>query len=493
MPGAPSALDALVTEIAAKLRQKDFPGAPVGPYMHGPNGLWSYPGLDNQVLSTRVLPVGLAGALPSRPTNVETPIYPFLTGFTDPAEINPEGPCDLPPTVGQMKNCFQFAQFGRYGYSTNPLDLSRLGQIINRSDFTDLVLANDPLGVASGVAGITIPSSTPSSLSLMNDVSARFAGVGVKFQQKLSNQLYEGNPANNTGGGGYAEFPGIDRLIRTGVRDAVTGQLCPSMDSLILDENYKKVSDSTGDDNIVNVFTYVMRYLRHNSSRMQLDPVQWAILMRQELFYELTAVWPCNYLTYRCVFPGQPNAGAENNLMVDARDALHLREAMREGSYLVIDGRRVPVIVDDAINEESSTDTNRVDATCFASDIKIVPLTVKGNIASLYWEYFDWRGNYAAMSQAVMGSSPLISNFFWSDGGQYFWHMLPPDLYCVQWTAIIKPRIILRTPFLAAAINNVQYCPLIHTRDSYPNDPYFVDGGVTSRTTAPSLYSSWTA
>src|SRR3990167_7922700 len=418
MPGAPSALDALVTEIAAKLRQKDFPGAPVGPYMHGPNGLWSYPGLDNQVLSTRVLPVGLAGALPSRPTNVETPIYPFLTGFTDPAEINPEGPCDLPPTVGQMKNCFQFAQFGRYGYSTNPLDLSRLGQIINRSDFTDLVLANDPLGVASGVAGITIPTSTPSSLSLMNDVSARFAGVGVKFQQKLSNQLYEGNPANNTGGGGYAEFPGLDRLIRTGVRDAVTGQLCPSMDSLILDENY---------------------------------------------------------------------------LMVDARDALHLREAMREGSYLVIDGRRVPVIVDDAINEESSTDTNRVDATCFASDIKIVPLTVKGNIASLYWEYFDWRGNYAAMSQAVMGSSPLISNFFWSDGGQYFWHMLPPDLYCVQWTAIIKPRIILRTPFLAAAINNVQYCPLIHTRDSYPNDPYFVDGGVTSRTTAPSLYSSWTA
>lgn len=497
LTGQVSLLDRLAQELGARsaspMRTK-ADGNPVGPYDHGPNGMWSYPGLEQAVISTRVKPRGLAGMLPMRPNNSMDPFYPYLTGFTDPSESNKEGVCDDPPTAGQVKNCFQTAVYGRYEYMTTEIDLTRLGQIINRGEFTDLVLMNDPLGLMPGnPAGLTIPGQSPASWSLMNDISNRFAAVGIKFQNKLMRQLWQGNPANNTAGGGYKEFPGLDSLIRTGVVDAQTGQTCPSMDSLIVNMNYKKVSEPTGDDNIVNVLTYTYRLLKNLASRTGLDPVQWVFVMRETLFYELTAVWPCNYLTYRCIMAGQSASGAENNLVVDAGDAIALRDNMRQGNYLVIDGIRVNVILDDALVEETSGDTNRISQTCFASDIKILPLTVQGNISTLYWEYFAWNGPYAALSPEVRAAAPLLGNSFWSDGGQYMWTMKPPVMYCLQWAGIIQPRLILRTPQLCADIRNVQYCPLMHPRDAFPDDPYYVNGGVTSRNTAPSVYNSWSS
>jgi hypothetical protein len=495
-----SVLEALAAELAQRngmmapfgAGQKDVSSTPSIPYLHGPNGLWSYPGLERPVISTRVKPRGLAGLLPARPNNAMNPLYPYLTGFTDPAETQPVGVCDDPPTAGQMKNCFQTAVFGRVSYQTRVMEITRLGQVINRGEFTDLMLMNDPLGNAGGnPTGLTIPGQSPGALSLVNEASARFAEVGVKFQNKLMRMLWDGNPANNTAGGGYKEFPGLDRLIGTGKVDAVTGTTCPSLDSLVVNMNYKKVSDNTGNNTVINVLTYTYRMLRNLASRTGLDPVQWVFVMRETLFYELTAAWPCTYLTYRCMFPGQTATGASNDLVVDASDAIAMRDGMRAGNYLVIDGIRVPVVLDDALDEETSGDTSSIDPTCFASDIKILPLSVQGNKSVLFWEYFAWNGPNAALNPAVASFMPMVNNFFWSDGGQYIWHMKPPTMWCVQWAGLIEPRIILLTPHLAANIQNVQYCPLMHPRDAFPDDPYFVNGGATSRDTSPSWYRSW--
>lgn len=482
-------LEQLATALA---KRKDFPGAPVGPYLHGPNGLWSYPGLERPVISTRVKPRGIAGLLPARPNNSMNPLYPYLTGFTNPSESQPDGVCDDPPTAGQMKNCFQTATFGRYSYQTRVMDITRLGQIINRGEFTDLLLLNDPLGNDGPGSSITMPDSVPTNLALNNEASARFAELGIKFQNKLMKQVWYGNPTNNTGGGGYKEFPGLEYLISTGKRDAVTGTTCPSLDSLVLNMNYKSVTEMTGNDTVINVLTYTYRMLRNLASRTGLDPVDWIFVMRETLFYELTAVWPCSYMTYRCIMGGQSASGAENNLVVNANDAIAMRDAMRQGNYLVIDGRKVAVVLDDALEEETSGDTNQIAANCFASDIKILPLRVQGNKAVLFWEYFDWNGPNAALNAATLNAAgTLLNNFYWSDGGQYIWHMKPPDNWCIQWLGLIEPRLILLTPHLAASINNIEYCPLMHPRDAFPDDDYFVNGGVTSRDTAPSWYNSW--
>jgi hypothetical protein len=92
---------------------------------------------------------------------------------------------------------------------------------------------------------------------------------------------------------------------------------------------------------------------------------------------------------------------------------------------------------------------------------------------------------------SAVNSGTMLDNFFWSDNGKYFWHMKPPKNWCVQWIAKIEPRLILRTPQLAARLQHIVYKPLMHPQEPYSNQPYFLNGGVTSRTTAPSWYADW--
>lgn len=487
-------LDALIDAINARAGQKGASlsvgvkhttpsGTASTPYMHGPNGLWSVSGLERDIISTRVQPRGLAGALPARGTNIMNPLFPYLTGFVEGTGTNPSGPCDDGPVAGAMKNCLQTAAFGRYTYMTRELDITRVGQQINRGEFMDLRLVNDSL-LAPGFNGngVVVPN-VPGGNALISDIVGRFIEVGISFQNKLSRQLYTGNPANNNGGGGYSEFPGLDILVGTDKVDAITGQNCPSLDSDIKDFNYGRVTTMSGSEDIVNVLTYLMRTLRSNAERSGLAPTTWAIVMRETLFYELTAVWACSYMSYRC----SPRTGTSSN--IDAGDMIAMRDAMRNEQFLMIDGIRVAVILDDAISEETSTDTSRVTGGSYASDIYVIPLSVRGDLAVTYWEYFDFQGAGAAASAIQQG--PLLENYFWTDGGRYLWHAKPPKNWCVQWIGLIEPRLIFRTPHLAGRITNVQYTPLQHTRDAFPDQPYFVNGGVTSRDTAPSWYSDW--
>jgi len=456
-------------------------GAISGPYMYGPGGLFGTPGLSRDVISTRIQPVGLAGALPARGTNLTDPLFPYITGFLAETGTNPSGVCDDPVTAGAIKNCIQTAQFGRYSAQTRTFELNRLGQQTNRGEFQDLVLMNPPLYQPNS----TTPNSAAAAM-LGNEAMMRFMEVGVYFQQKLAQQVYVGNPANNSGGGGYEEFPGLDILIGTTKVDALTGTPCPTLRSDIKDFNYNAVTSSHA-GGIVNVVTYMMRFLMHNASRMNFGETRWAIVMRQDLFYELTAVWPCSYLTYRCTTGVTANTNIET---FDANDAIQMRDDMRNGSYLLIDGVRVPVIVDDAIIEESSGDTNRVPLASFASDIYFLPLSVRGGIATTFWEYFDYSGNNAAMSALRDTAFGGMDTSFWTDGGKFLWGRKPMNNWCLQWLSKTEPRLILLTPHLAGRLLNVVYTPLQHTRDPFTNDDYFVDGGVTSRG-APLHYSDW--
>lgn len=454
-------------------------GTPSLPYLHGPNGLWSVPGLERDIISTRVQPQGLAGAIPAVGTNILNPLFPYLTGFLPGAGALPNGPCDDWPVAGPMKNCLQTAQFGRYGRMTRELDITQPGRQINRSELLDLRIVNDPLVGINNDNGIVTPGG---AAQLTQELLMRFVEVGVEFQNLLAKQLYTGNPANNTGGGGYAEFPGLDLLIGTNKKDAITGQLCPSLNSLINDFNYRLVGDTSAGADIVRTITYILRVLRSNSQRMNLDPTSWSIVMREGLFYELTGAWPCSYMTYGCQLRATDGS---QTLALDAGDMISMRDAMRNGRYLLVDGAQFPVIFDDAIVEQTSTTTNRVTAGRYASDIYFIPMTVKGGMSGLYWQYIDYS---QTMATAQAGN---IGQYFWTDGGRYIWHAKPPKNFCAQWLTMIEPRIIFPFPHLAAKLRNVQYQPLLHTRDPFPTDPYFVNGGVTSRSTAPSFFADF--
>lgn len=478
-------LDALAAVLGPRLVGPSYratPSTPSTPYYTGPGGLFGVMGLERDVISTRIQPMGLADRLPVQMTNVMNPLFPYFTGFVPGTGSEANGVCDDPPTAGSGKNCIQTAQFGRFSRQTRTFEINHLGQQINRGEFQDLSFMNNPL--VGGIGGVTTPGGTdggPGAGGLRREVFMRMLELGVEFQQWMSRKLYEGNPANNTGGGGYREFPGLDILVGTTKIDALTGTPCPSLASDIKDFNYGNIGVAgSGDTQIVNVLSYMMRYLRYNAEHMNFGSVSWTFVMRPAAFWELTAAWPCAYMTYRCA----TSAGNTGN--VDAADMVAMRDDMRNGNYILIDGIRYPVILDSTIREDTNTTNSSVPNTAFASDIYILPLAVRGNIPVLYWELFDYR-----TSLEIAGDGNLARNFFWTDGGRYMWHIKPPTAFCIQYMAKIEPRVILRTPQLAGRLLNVLYRPLQHERDVFPTDPYQVNGGVSGGRARQALYSDW--
>src|SRR4029079_1667984 len=135
----------------------------------------------------------------------------------------------------------------------------------------------------------------------------------------LLKQVYIGNPANNTSGGGYREFPGLDLLIGTNKKDAITGQSCPRLNSLVMDYGFKRVGDTTSGADIVRTIVYMIRMLRSNAEKMGLMPATWSLAMRENLFYELTAFWPCSYMTYGCTMRATDGS---QTLVLNANDQI---------------------------------------------------------------------------------------------------------------------------------------------------------------------------
>ena len=454
-------------------------GTPSTPYLHGPGGLFGVEGVERDVFSTHIAPQGLLSVLPARGSVYTDPLYGYITGFQAAAGSEATNVCDDPPTAGAIKGCLQTAQFGRYSRMTRETEVNRIGQRISRGEFDDLLLMNSPV-LADGAF---TPTSLRGDLSLAAraEMMARMMELGVAFERLLADQLWTGAPANNTAGDGYKEFPGFETLVSTGKVDALTGTTCPSLDSDV--KNFQFQSVDGGTPNLVEVLTYAWRYVKHNASRMGFDPVQWAAVMREECFFELTSVWPCQYNTYRCT------AILGNTAETLTLDSMAMRaqvDAMRAGKYLLIDGVQVPVITDDGIPELSSGDNGNIPIGDFASDIYLIPLTVRGGRPVTLLEYLDYsQGAIQGIQDGKAGE------FFWTDGGRFLWHSKPPTNWCIQLISKIEPRLILLTPHLAARIQNVVYSPLQHTRQPLPTDDYFVNGGVTTARAAPSHYSDW--
>lgn len=460
-------------------------GAPVGPYIYGPGGLFGVRGLERDIISTHTQILGSLGELlPIQPSVDTNPLFPYLTGFLRSDEKEKDAVCDDPPEANHFKTCIQTTQFGRKEFKTRQVEINRIGQRQNRGEFHDLQIANGPLVEQMG--------GLMTSFFGMNGQSAIFAGremvmrlveVGVAYQRWFCPHVFTGNPTNNSANGGYKEFPGLDLLIGTTKIDALTGTACPSLYSDV--KSFNKKVDNTSDPDIVKVITTMMRILKSKAAQQGLAPVDIRMVMRDELFYALTEIWPCRYITYKCDNIDGSNIDPVGSYSVESM--FRMKTEMRQGSFLWVDGVQVPVIIDNCIAEENSSDNAAISAGCFGSDIYFVPFTANGGtIRTLYWEYYDYRNDVLpAVNDARAGT------FFWSDNGVFLWGLKAPDNWCLEVISKVEPRLILRTPQLAGRLTDISYCPLQHTDDVLPSQDYFTDGGVSTGRPAPSPYSEW--
>jgi len=453
------------------------PSATMG---HGPGGLFNSPGLSRPVFSAMVLPrLGIQAMLPIRPANDFNPLHGIMTGVTSSSGSEPTGVCDDPPMSGLMKLCTHSFVFGRLSRQTKVFDLDTFGRITNRGEFTDLQLFGNPFANEANPNVPTMPGASGAANALNNEIAKALFELGVSWARDFAQLLYTGSPANNTAGGGYKEFYGFQTLVNTGYRDAENGQVCPAADSLVMTFN----KQTTGNEReFVRDMTYIFRNLNYIAARTGLAPVTWVISMPFSLFYEVTEFWPCAYLSYRCVTSAVPSGSTAQNF-IDAASQNQMRDAMRAdlynrvGQYLLIDGQRVPVVIDDA-----NPETVLPGGAGFYADVYFIPMTVLGNIPVTYLEYFNYDSPSGAMEAAQILSPN--GSFYTTDNGRFMWHRKPPTNFCVQLLAKMEPRLIFETPYLAGRLTNVQYAPLLHERTPFPNTgasyvgaSYYVDGG----------------
>lgn len=464
-----SIIQQLARELEVIQKHTSPTGTTVGANLHGPGGLFGVPGLQRDIISTRMQPRGLAGLLPVRQSVMTDPKFGYITGFRPPVGSQPGDDCSDPPTAGSMKTCVQTAQFGLYRFQTRELAINDVGQIVDAGETVDFRLLNDPLVEQMGgmFAGLVDSSQ---ALTLGREVLQRFLEVGIAFQELLTRQLYVG-----TGLGG--EFMGLELLVSETKVDAYTGLECPSLRSDVRDFGDVDISTAAGASALVSVLQNMIRNLQHMAQSMNFGDVQWLVVAKKQATDAMIDVLPCSMAFNGCL----PPANSQFSVSLDTQEQLRRRLEMRSGSFLWLDNQQIPFINDDGLIEEDLGDG------VFSSDVYILPLTIRGGQSVLYWELFDFN----------RGSIPSIRDGraqfdFWTDNGYFLWHKQPPLHFCTVWEAKVKPRLILLTPHLAGRLQNVAYSVGAnnkHYRDSIVGDDYYVNGGMSGYP-VPNFYTA---
>src|SRR5512140_947780 len=298
----------------------------------------------------------------------------------------------------------------------------------------------------------------------------------MEFERVQEGETFTGNHAsNNPATAGKQYFDGLAVLINTGKIDAKFGSPLTALNSLLVNWNnvaYNGTVSLNGQTaDIVTTLSSVMNYLNARARLTRSLPVQWALAMRYDLFYALTAVWPCSYLTNACT-----TTASTNLIAVNGAEQVQMRDEMRQegNEFLWVNGQRVPIIITDQ-NTETTAAGRRV------SDIFVLPLTAAGR-ATLYYEYFDYNNGM------ISDFTNLIPGQMWtSNGGMYFWNV-ERTRYCLDLTAKLQSRLILRRSDLAARIQNVGYSAYIPTNTSGTSDLYALASGVATGDSGSGLY-----
>lgn len=450
---------------------------PTNVQAHGPGGLLSPFGLSRDIFNAMMMPsTGLMMNLPIEVSNETAPLWGILTGLTATSGAEQANRCDDPPQAGLLKLCTQSIPWGWFGRSSRDMRLDQFGQIVNRGEFLDHQLIGDPFGGPQVVQTTDLIPGGTNDFLRAGYKKAMFEVAGALLRDQAGD-VYTANPANNVGGeeGGRVYYRGLDLQINTGKADVITGVVCPAADSIV--ESFGSLAVETNGQALVSRVTSILRRLNIIAAQTGMAPVEWVISMRPTLFYQITQIWPCAYMTNLCTAASNTSSASQPNF-TNAADLVKMRDDMRgdlyqrTGQYLLVDGVQVRVILDDGIAEVN------LPGSSFRSDMYFVPLVAAGRRVTRM-QYFNFDGPYAAMEAArALGYQ---SYYVTTGAGRYLWHSQPPINLCIKMVGWTKPRLILETPYLAARLTNLVYTPLAHERDWNPdNTSFFADGGRTT-------------
>lgn len=425
-------------------------------------GIFSEPGVAPGRYSAIAQPYSLAEALGAPvPNPYATEIFQIVTGVTRNTVNNADNWCDYPPTPGQLKACKQLINFGKWSAMTKIEAIPEIGKLRNRADIPGQILNFGPRQnpMIPDFLGSTI-GNTRSALEIevfemYNQFAPDFETVLVQGEAGEDNSRY----------GWWQEFAGLDSWIKTGYVNAGTNVLCPAVDSIVYNYNAALNADNAAGQNIVEVVSSMHYALTDRAQRMGFRGLRVGIMMPSQAFWQLTFSWAENYATNRFV-----TAAAGTPLLQNAMELTRMQQDMYNNQYLMINGIRVEVIFSDGIA------TNSVGNNVFNTTIYFVPLSYEGGRLT-YLEYFPMTAP----------GNPFASEFANANGPHYAF--LNDGMYimgsnhrnfCQELLFAMQLRLIMRTPFLAARLDNVRYTNIDGLRSAYPSDSFnFANGGPT--------------
>jgi hypothetical protein len=437
-------------------------------------GLWSTSGPRPDMWSTLTRMTTLASMLVKGETAREQRSeFEVFTGITAGSGTNAVNMCDPAPKAGVPKGCIQRAYFGRIRLDTDTNELPTLGGYVNYADYDRNVL-NLVLQQNKFVPDVLSRATNPNSQEFM-----QLFTMGIQLERVVEQVLFQG--VNTVADGastflGFSrEFDGFDTLIGVGKVDARSNVACPGVDSLISSWGSALIDASIFGPNsvtynFVQVLTEMWYVLNQRSDEMGMSPTQWIMVMHPDMFRAVTRVWGCQYITNNC---NQASDGTPLNM--DAASQKRMTDEMFNGNFLWMDGQRVPVVLSRGM-------ANTQVGNGFRGDIYFIPLQSLG-IQTTFIEFFD-QGN-----PVITGFNSLAGDtagYRTLNNGQ-FAIANSRTRFCLQYHLAAQPRLIMRTPWLAARLTNVVYRNFLYTNDPIPGNAYHLDGGQTQRY-SPTLF-----
>jgi hypothetical protein len=332
---------------ALLLTQKDSGTSGLAIAPHGYNALFNNFGIEPGVPTTYIGPKGLEQALVAmghvQKSQLLNPVFEILTGQTESSGTEPTTPCtEDVPTPGDLKVCHQTWPFGEFTMKTKPIRVDNAGELINRSEILDLRLLNNPFAEANNI----IPTGTNNLFR--NKLTKAVVELTNDFSRRYARLFYTGSPVNTAASsGGYLEYNGMERIVNDSYQDVFTGTACSAANSLIVAAPSGVMQNNAA--TYVQALVETYRAQKYLADQLLISDVQFAWVMRYQAFLSLTQIWPCAYETYRC-FNASPS-GSSIVIDTSAADQNAMRNDMRNGHFLLIDGERVPVIIDNTMAE----------------------------------------------------------------------------------------------------------------------------------------------
>lgn len=430
---------------------------------HGNGALLSSPGTRADMSSAIRQPTTWQLPLfPSRNYNEKIEIF---TAQDAAAGSNPQTYAGDPVTAGNLRVAQILRTFGQLYIGTDPIIAPFVGMRLDYADIDRFATNGFDISRNPFYPDILANGANPNS-----EVGKQLVQVGQEIAKLVAYADFRGNASlayNATIDGWIKEYDGLDRMVKTGYADQVTSTAAAAIDSRVV-----AISATLAGSHVATI-SNLYRTLKMRAELVGKPNVQFGIAINPRMKYPLVDIWACNYQTARC------DPSVQTTARVDQGRVTELRDAMYNGSYLLIDGEAVPLMTNFGVAAAYASTPNT-----WTSDLFITPLydpdggrgmQANGVEFMTYRQYFPMDNADASEMNAMGFQDIRVSN-----NGLYMIGRKLAGLSSAYLLAM-QMRLMLDYPFLSGRADDIAYTNSTPFGTPFTTDADYVGGGDDAR------------